>query len=476
MGGAIAAKLLHFFCLVVLAATVVIACRTYCRICSPYAAVGILTTFPTVLWEATTAYNDLAVAMFASVACYALARFADTGDRAWLTASGIEFGLAASTKHLGLVVLAAAVAVFVWDAWRRNLAPVQVMRTVATLALIAVAVPLLWYVRAWHGSGNPFFPELYGLFGGGPPARWDLAAERGLAGFKAHFGMGRSIQSLIRLPWDATVHPALFGGSFGPLCLILIPGCVIGKRSRRFTALVGIATLAYIAVWASPISSYQMRFLVPVSGALALLAAEGWDRVSGGVSGMSPSVRRLAAIVLVGVACLNLPPFTALQETDRTRQHGWLTHVMRTPPVAVVTGRESEAQYLARTVPSYLVWQYANTHLPADASVLTFSEGDNLYSRRTRFPQDSVLARPAVWTARTESDVIDALQQLRVEYVIFDRRILPQLQSYRLPIAGERLQRACATLYDDGRYRLCRLPSASGRSTAGLSESTRSLP
>jgi len=59
--------------------------------------------------------------MFASVACYALARVSDTGDRAWLTASGIEFGLAASTKHLGLVVLAVAIAVFIWDAWRRNL-------------------------------------------------------------------------------------------------------------------------------------------------------------------------------------------------------------------------------------------------------------------------------------------------------------------------------------------------------------------
>jgi len=347
---------------------------------------------------------------------------------------------------------------------------------VATLAVIAIVLPLPWYLRAWYGSGNPFFPELYGLFGGGPSTRWDAVAESGLSAFKAHFGMGRSIGSLLRLPWNATVHSALFGGSLGPLLLILITGCVIRQPGRRFGAVLGIATLGYVAVWASPISSFQMRFLVPVSGALALLAADGWHRIMGTESGTRSSVPQTAGIILVGISCLDLPPFTPLHEADRVRQHGWLTHVMRTTPLAVVTGRESEAQYLARTVPSYLVWQYANTNLPADASVLTFTDGDNLYSSRTRFPHDSVLARPAVWTARTDTDVFNALQQLRIDYVIFDRRILPQLESYRLPIAGERLQTVCTTLYDDGRYRLFRLPSAPGRSTARFSASPRALP
>jgi 4-amino-4-deoxy-L-arabinose transferase-like glycosyltransferase len=477
MGGAVAAKLLHFCCLLILAATVAMAWRLYASTSSPWAAVGLLVTAPTILWEATTAYDDLAIGMFASVACYTLARFATTGHSSWLTASAIEFGLAAATKHLGLVVLTAALAVLVWDCWRRQTAFRPVARAVITLGIVAILLPLPWYARAWYGSGNPFFPELYGVFGGGPAARWDIVANQRLATFKAHFGLGHGPAAVARLPWDVTVHAALFGGSFGPLWLILIPGCLLAWRKGRGAAFVGIGVLVYVAVWASPVSSFQLRFLVPVAGALALLAADGWRRLIVEADDVPFGVRRTAGIAILVFAYLNLPPFSALQEADRVQDLGWLTHVMRKVPAAVVTGRESEAEYLARVLPSSSVWRYANAHLPVNAAVLTFTtEGDNLYSHRTRFPYDSVLARPAVLTATSDGDVYATLQRLRVEYVIFDRRLMTELESAHLPIAGQRIQRGCITLYEDRRYRLCRLASVSGGNTARSSSATSSAP
>lgn len=464
-GGIVAAKLLHFVCLFVLAGTLATACRRYFPSTSPYAAVGLMVTAPTILWESTTAYNDVAVAMFTSVACYALARFAETARSAWLLAAAIEFGLAASTKHLGLVVAAAAGAVWLWDGWRRKVPFRRLLKPVLVIGIACLALAMPWYLRAWYGSGNPFFPELYGVFGGGPPARWDAAANHGLSVFKAHFGLGHGLRSLMRLPWDVTVHSALFGGSFGPLWLMLVPACLLGTVSRRAAGMLALGTLAYVAVWASPVSSFQLRFLVPLGGAFALLAADGWQRVVGDDPGVGAPARRLAGLVLIGIACLTLPPFTPLQEADRIGYNGWLTHVLRAAPVAVVTGRESEAEYLARSVPSFRVWQYANAHLPADASVLTFTGGDNLYSRVARYPHDSVLARPAVWTATSDGDALATLHRLGIEYAIFDRRLLPRLESSRSPIAGDRLQRACATLYEDARYRLCRLPSVSDASS-----------
>jgi Dolichyl-phosphate-mannose-protein mannosyltransferase len=473
MGGTIAAKLLHFSCLLVLAVTVSLTCRRYLPRCSPWVSVGLLVTAPTMLWEASTAYVDLAVAMFVAIACYALARFAETDRFAWLGASAIEFGLAASTKHLGLVAAAAAVAVLAWDRRRRHL---PLAGPLVTLGVVAIVLPLPWYLRAWHGSGNPFFPELYGLFGGGPSTRWDAVADRGLAAFKAHFGFGHGARALARLPWDVTLHAAAFGGTFGPLWAVLVPGWLIGSRGGRAAAVLAAGTLAYVAVWASPVGSLQLRFLVPVGGALALLAAGGWSRVISDACGVAVVLRRGAAIALLALACLNLPPFMALHEADRVEYQGWLTHVLRTAPVAVVIGRESEAQYLARVVPSYPVWQYANANLPAGAAVLTFSGGDNLYSRRTRFSYDSVLARPAVWTAASDDDVYLALRRLGISYVIFDRRLLPQLQSSQLPIAGAGVQRACTTLYEDRRYRLCRLAFVSDASTGRSSPLPGSLP
>lgn len=476
MGGVVAAKLLHFGCLLVLSATAVLASRRYSPACSPYVVVALLVTAPTVLWESTTAYNDLALAMFASLACYALARYAETAHRPWLAVAGLEFGFAAATKHLGLVLLAAALAVLTWEWLRRCVPFARLARVIAIVTVIAIVLPLPWYIRAWHYSGNPFFPELYGLFGGGPSARWNVATERGLDAFKAHFGMGRGVWSLIRLPWDATVHAALFGGSFGPLWLVLIPACVIGRRGDRALTLLAVGALAYMAVWASPLSSFQMRFLVPAAAALAILGAEGWRRLVTAHVDVTPKPRRIAAVALLTIAFLDLPPFITLHEADRVRYSGWLTHVLRTAPVAVVTGRESEMQYLTRSVPSYAVWQYANSHLPADASVLTFTEGDNLYAQRTRYPEDAALMRRAVWEATSDADVFDTLHRLGIEYVIFNRRQLPQLRSYGLRLADDRIQRACATLYDDGRYRLCRLPPASDPSAVTSRAASGALP
>jgi hypothetical protein len=465
MGGTVAAKLLHALCLGLLAALTGMACRRWWPASSPYAAVGLLMTIPTVLWEAGTAYIDLALGLFAGIACYALARFAESGSRPWLLVAALEFGLAAATKHLGIVILAIAVTTYGVTVWWRGGVTRQTIAALALALAIALLVPLPWYVRSWQRSGNPFFPELYGVFGGGPAERWDAAANNGLARFKAHFGRQDGVRSVVLLPWDATMHSALFGGALGPMWLILLPALIASGRTTRSTRMIAAGTAAYVAVWGSPISSYQMRFLVPITPALALLGADAWQRVTTAARRVSCRSDRAVRGMLLALACLNLPPFTGLHEADRVGWSGFLTHVLRNSPLAVVTGRESEHRYLSRTVPSYAAWQYANAHLPADAVVLTFSGGDQLYSRRTRIPHDSVLGRPAVWTARGADEVRTALQRLGVTDVLFDLRGLPKLQKDGSPIASPAVQQACRTEYEDLAYRLCRMDF--NRLTAG---------
>jgi len=156
------------------------------------------------------------------------------------------------------------------------------------------------------------------------------------------------------------------------------------------------------------------------------------------------------------VIWLTLPPFTLLQESDRAGWTGWLTHVIRAAPIGVVTGRDTARDYLAREVPSYPAWTFANAHLSGDTRVLTFSSGDNFYSDVARIPSDSVLARPAVWTARDGGDVRAALRRLGVDAVIFDQRQIAALRRAGLPIALPEIQTACRTEFEDRDYRLCR--------------------
>ncbi len=457
LGGVTGAKLLHFACLPLLALLTWHAARRYVSHASAPVAVALIVTTPTLLWQAGTAYVDLALALHAAAACFALARFGETDQRAWGIMAALQFGIAAATKHLGVIVTIVALAIYVVSQIRDGRHAGPTLRSALTLGLIAALIPMPWYLRGWLASGNPVFPELFSVFGASPPERWDALSELSLAGFKAHFGMGRSPADLLALPWNITVHGALFGGSIGPLFLILVPGLLLSRRRSGLLWLcAGVA--AYLAVWASPISSFQMRFLMPIAAPLALVAAAALERVgavAGRASTIGPKVLTAGVVLL---ATINLPPFMQFHEADRLGWDGWLTHVERAAPVNVVFGRESAAQYLGREVPSYPAWQAANERLPPDARVLTFTGGDRLYARRRLLPYDATMARPAVGPSAGESRLaIAALRHLGITHVLFDRRELARMEADKLAIGSAAVQRLCVPEYEDRRFWLCRL-------------------
>ncbi|NIV30519.1 MAG: GlyGly-CTERM sorting domain-containing protein, partial [Anaerolineae bacterium] len=203
----------------------------------------------------------------------------------------------------------------------------------------------------------------------------------------------RTVPNLLTLPWDMTLHAARYGGNLGPMFLLLLPGLAVRRRRAQATAWLMAFVLLYVVFWASPVSSFQMRFVVPITPLLAVLAAVACTRPMDAWPGKRATwVRRAACGGVAILLLLNLPPFTSLHERDRVGWDGWLTHVIRQVPVAVVIGSTSYEDYLVHSVPSYAVWQHINTYLPEDARLLTFSGGDHLYSERDRVPSDSTIA------------------------------------------------------------------------------------
>ncbi len=171
LGGPVAARLLHFACLplVGLAACVV------ARWCAPAASgplvFALAVTAPTVLWEASTAYVDLALAWLVTLVLVAVVRYASSGERHWLWLGAVLMGGALGIKHLALIVLAiAGVALIGVDMKRRG--PAKAVATAVLFGMCAVALALPWYGRAYAASGNPVFPEMYHLFGAVPDTRW----------------------------------------------------------------------------------------------------------------------------------------------------------------------------------------------------------------------------------------------------------------------------------------------------------------
>jgi hypothetical protein len=264
-------------------------------------------------------------------------------------------------------------------------------------------------------SRNPVFPELYKVFGAEPPGRWSPATERGLDGFKQHFGRPRTIPNIILLPWDMTMHAARYGGTLGPLLLAFLPMGLVAARSGRARALAAGAVLVG-AVWASPLSSYQLRFLVPAWIALAPLIAAGMQVmiVAAGRSWKIAVQTAFSCLLLV-----NLPPWTPLHEGDREGWSGWLTHVIREPPAAVVLGGISEDEWLRSGIRSYAAWQWIDTGTPVDSKVLTFFGGDHLYTHRARLWSESAIARRVTWdAAQLRTDIPAALRELGITYML----------------------------------------------------------
>lgn len=456
LGGPIAAKALHFLCLPLAGVTTSLLTRLLFPRANPWVAVALLVTAPTILWESTTAYVDLALAWYLALAVYALFRYNISRDRRWLIVGGTLMGMALGIKHLGLVALAITATILAFREMRTATRG-EAVRSVVVFASLALAMASPWYIRAYAASGNPVFPELYSVFGAAPPERWSADAERSLRRFKEHFGRSRTAPHLATLPWDVTVHGASYGGTFGPLFVILIPLAASWPRPNRVPAgwLLLAGSTAYIAVWASPISSFQLRFLVPIIPFLAVLGAEGAMRIREAADAALKHGGVVAGAVIVVLLLMNLPPAIEWHERDRVGWAGWLTHVVRGLPVAVVFGVEKEQAYLGRVVPSYRAWRFINTMLPPSSRVLSFSGGDNLYSERSRISSDAIVAHAATWgTAAGEERVaVRALTELGITHVLFDKRQFENGSLRAIAIGTPEMQRCClALVYEDARF------------------------
>ena len=416
LGGPGAAKLLHTATLPACGALAALLAQRISARASPWLAAAIFVTAPTVFWETTTAYVDLALALFSGAAVVALVRAIDTGDRRWLIVAGLQLGFACATKHVALVALASVIPVFAWSRLRTE--PRRGMASVAIVAALALLVPLPWYIRAWNASGNPVLPDMYGVFGARPAERWDALTERGLQKFKDHFGRPRTVANVLLLPWDVPVHGALYGGTLGPLALAGLPLVVLVSARRPFAAALLAGTTIYVAIWASPLSSYQLRFLVPAWLPAAALLAAGTGLVVDRVR--LPFVRGGVRAALVVALLASLPPWTILHEGDRRGSDGWLTHVVHEPPTAVVLGGISEDAYLRVRVRTYGAWRWIDAHAPAQARVLTFFSGDQLYSDRPRLWSEAVAARAATWgaTGGNRRQVTKELGRLGIAFIL----------------------------------------------------------
>lgn len=290
LGSVSGAKLCHWLCGVLLTVAVyTCGARHFSKVVGQVAAVIVATT-PILLWESTTAYIDLALALFSflsfSAALNALIpqpllpqrpeeRGRGEGHPSWLLLSAVLMGLALGTKSTALVF------------WGMGALGLLVCRVPLKKALVwagmALAVGLPWYLKTFLYTGDPVYPFGWKLFHG---RYWNEAAALGYAKDQAAFGLGKDPLHLLLAPWNVTMEPGLIppGGKgifteyvlFGLSPVYLGIGIALPLLVRRWDR-VAVASL----LWGLGISAtwffmmQQTRYLIPALPAFALACAWG---------------------------------------------------------------------------------------------------------------------------------------------------------------------------------------------------------
>ncbi len=294
---------------------------------------------PSISAGMTAPLNDVPLAAFGALALWGCMRLREQPSGRNALLAGIFAGLALGVKYPAIIWVGLLVASFAtWTFVRLR------TRAALRLTLILGATILLtggvWYLRAWHYTGNPVFPFFRSIFGTGLDAVLDPTRRR----------MPVTLVNLLTALGPLTLDPARFDSfahQLGPLFLLILPALLVERPPRR---VVGLVALAYLFIMLCLSRRQSTRFILiavgPMSVGVAWLLRRLWPQ------------RSVPARLIVIIAILSMG-FEASLAVGRTR-HG----------LKVALGIESRDAYLTRLEPTYEVGRWIDANLPARARIV----------------------------------------------------------------------------------------------------------
>ena len=300
---------------------------------------------PVVLWEAGTAYIDIAHGLCCGLAVVYLADALKTGFKSFWILSGVTLGLAMGTKHTGLqtfvaIALVGALAILVQARSNKDgegqTAPKGGLKSLALACGLALAIALPWYVKSTAYTGNPVYPFFYKQLGGKYWNQWraDVYTRE-----QKTFGVGSNPMELGHAILGLAYQPGRYvnpgqslgmgfpTGSIGFVGLLAaLLWCFSGQslnREKTILACAGVGLLFWFLL------SQQSRYLISIEVPLIVLAA-------GAVARLNLGKTMSAGIVL------------------QAAYSAWMLWTLQTSgQIPVVSGQVSPADYQAKRVGFY---------------------------------------------------------------------------------------------------------------------------
>lgn len=376
----IAAQVTHWVYLALTVGTLLVFCGRYFTRQMGWLASAFLVSVPSILLLATYAYNDLALMFYLFAAFLWTCRAIETQRTHDYVLAGILAGLTLGEKYTALIVpVALGALVLIQDGIRRPTR--RRVYDAVVIGLVALVPALPWFWRNLAFYGNPLYP--FG-FGG---LYWDAFRAEWFSRFGT--GLLNSPLDLVLVPFTATVR-GIQGGDFdatiGALLLALVPFAVLpsNKGDSRVIRYVAFVACVLFAFWLLGVAESklvrQTRLLFPAFPLLAILAAEGWERLAQ-LQLTKFSAQRFATLIIALALGANL--VSNVLATVRSR------------PLEFLTGTETREEFLGRNLGAYFAMaQWVNANLRSDASLVSLWEPREYYVERSTEP-DAILDRLA---------------------------------------------------------------------------------
>ena len=350
-----------------------------------WVAGAVVLLVPGVNNQMTAPLNDVALALMTTLAVAAWWRaVVNEEGRRWFVLAGLAAGGALGTKYVAGLFAAAMAASTVWVFCRRPQQRRLLAEGAAIVAVVAVSVGGLWYIRAAWYRGNPVYPLFNEIL--------SRAEAPGTDDFQtlpaSKSPLGRTPWGAATAAWHVTMHPERFGGrghQLGVVLLATLPGILFTRRLRGLGILLGVAA-AYWLVWY--LLRQNVRFLLPAVPLVAVAVVWTWIEIR-----RFPTVpRRVVGAALAGM----LVVYAAV---GMARGHDRL---------AVALGLEGRQQYLTEHEPTWAAAEVANQIAGPEAHLLSQDyrgfyfncrvTRENVYRRRTGY--DRQITDPAGFSRR----------------------------------------------------------------------------
>jgi hypothetical protein len=290
--------------------------------------------------------NDVALAAFGTASLFAWTRLQERRTYFAAIVGGLCAGLAIGVKYPGLVstailIVATALKALVGQRPRSLFGRLRWLQLAAVYLAAALAAGGWWYLRAYVHTGNPVYPFFRSVFAGAGLDEVLDPIKRPLAITPLNLLFALAPLSLEPGRFDSFSH------QLGPVFLLFLPAAILERAPRRVIGLLAFA-LAFLMICMTQRQSTRFLLIAtgPMAVAIAFLACRWCDR------------RTVAGRLLFGLL-IALLGAEACWAVTRSRH-----------ALAVVTGRESVSDFLARREPTFIVGRWVAGNLPAGARLI----------------------------------------------------------------------------------------------------------